>query len=483
MALLKRIISWLINLFKSLFKKKKSNKKVKKIKLDKKDIKVKKDKAGNFIFDEDLPGYMYVDQNEKDMLLYSISILKNFLEEANTKRREKEEKEFIKVLNDKYDIKIKEINNKKELETVIEKLNIEDKKEIINSYTKIEKREEDFKVKIKEIDKVIERIENEDISIIEKNEIEREISNIENDKNITDNLEVKVDYFNKNVYDIIDNIDEEFIKNVVTEYKKVNYVTVSTMIIDKSYERFRKLQEDFKNHRYNKFYYEREINKLKHELKELRNLKNNKQVSEHIEKLRNELFTKSKDKYDLLYNNEIFMNFNKECDLLLDKINARVVDIKKEENKELEKEEIKKREKLEKILKRFQDMELARKIILLTKQQDDDLIKVNEDFFIDNIYRKYNEGIKEEYNFERNKQKTELVILYNEINMVLNKNNKEPVITLDHINFKMDDLLEAVEVKKESLDKIHNKEDNIESIKTSEKINLLMPKENVKVKR
>ena len=480
MTLIKRIINWLIALFKKLFgKKEKKVIKVSKKSTNKKQITNKKTNLNSFSNDE-LPSYMIIGNHEKEMLLYSIALLKNFLEENNTKRKEQDEKKIFKLLEDKYNIKPTEIVSEKHLESLIKSVPDDDKKEIIDIYQNITKRDEEFKVHLKEVDKVINKISNEDISIIEANEIDREISNIVNDKKI-DNLEEKIDYFNKNVFDIVDNIDEYFIKDVVREYQKVNYITVSTTLIDKNYERFLKLEDDFKHHRYNKYYYEREINKIKHELKQVKNLKNNKEVNEHINKLRKELYTKSKDKYDLLYNNEIFMNFDKECDLLLDKINAKVVDIKKEEKVEKKELDINKKKKLENILLRFKDMELARKYILLMQQEDFELLDKDENMFIETMYKRFNNDLLLDFNFNRNRKKTELVVLFNELNMMINKKTNEPYINLDHINFRMEDLVEAVEVKKESLDNLIN-DSSFDNIKATEKIESLKEKHNVKTK-
>ncbi len=482
MALIKRIINWLIALFRKLFSKKKK-KTIKVGKIDKKK-KNNNNKANlNTFSDEELPDYMIIPDHEKEMLLYSIALLKNFLEDSNTKRKEQDEKKIFKILEEKYNIKPKEILDQKHLESLIKDIDSNDKKEIIDTYSNIIKRDEDFKVHLNEIDKVINKINSEDISIIEENEIDREISNVVNDKK-NDNLEEKIDYFNKNVLDIIDNIDEYFIKDVIKEYQKVNYVTVTTTLIDKNYERFLKLEDDFKHHRYNKYYYEREISKIKHELNQVKNLKNKKEVNEHILKLRKELYTKSKDKYDLLYNNEIFMNFDKECDLLLDKINAKVVDIKKEETKEDKKEiDIKKQRQLENILLRFKDMELARKYIAFIQEEDLELLDKDENEFIETMYKRFNNELLLDFNFKRNRQKTELVVLFNELNMIINKKTNEPYINLDHINFRMEDLVEAVEVKKDNLAKIIDKEETEDSIKTGEKIDSLKEKHNVKTKK
>ena len=493
MSLIKRIIKWLIAFFKRLFGKKDKLSKTVKIKKDKKKDKKKSKIELKGQLDPELPDYMVIKNYDKEMLIYSITLMKKFLEEMNVKRKEQTEKEIIEIIEKKYNLvksdikksipKIKEIANQKQLETIIKDLDSESKKEIINSYTNMIKKDEEFSVHLKEIDKVINKINNNDISIIAEDEIDREISNIVNDKEIKDNLEEKIDYFNKKIYELIDTIDEEFIKNVNKEYQVINYVTVSTMIIDKNLERFKKLEEDFKKHKFNKFYYEREVKKIKHQLNQIKDLKNTKEVNEHIDKLKKELFTKSKDKYDLLYNNEVFMNFDKMCDNLTNKINAKVVDIKKVENKKEEKtEEIKKKKYLENILRRFEDLKTAREYILMIQKEDNELINVGENIFIKNIYKRFNDGINLDFNFERNKQKTELVVLLNEINMVISKKDKEPYITLDHINFRMDDLIEAAQVKKDILSKKVNQTETEEHIKTDDKIKSLVYKPNGKKK-
>ena len=502
MALIKRIIisikkifMWLIELFREIFFNPKRNRKLDKNSLNNdKSKKKNKGRADLSYFDEELPSYMILSDHDKEKLLYNLSLMKSLLEETNAKRREIEEKKLIKLLEEKYDIKVDEIPNHKTLENIVKNIETEEKKEIINTYDNIVKRDEEFKVHLEEVDKVIEKISTKDISIVEENEINDEITNITSDKNINEDTEEKIDYFNKNIYNIIENVDEYFLRDVEREYNKINYVTVSTMIIDKKYERFKKLEEDFKNHKFNRSYYEREINKIKHELNEIKKLKNKKEVSEHIEKLKKELYTKSKDKYDLLYNNEIFMNFDKECDNLLDKLNAKVIDIKKdkEEKKEEVKEEEKKedrkdkkdREKeeeeyrkqryLDNVILRFQDMSLARQLILMSQIEDNELINLDNNVFVNHIFEKYNRGIDQKFNFDRNKQKTELVILYNEINMVINKEKEEPFISIDHINFRMEDLVEAVEVKKNELMKITNIEDTDLNINTDDKIKSLV---------
>ena len=484
MTTIKKIICWLIELIKSLFKKNKKQKSA--IKKETLSTKGKKNKISlNAIVNETMPGYMLISNSEQDKLIYSISLMKNALLEEVQREKELEEQKLIKEISNKYNIKVNRILDKKDLEIVISELSDDNKKAVINKFDNIIQRENDFKVHIKEIDKVIDEISKRKISVISENEIENEVSNIINDKNKEIDVDKKITAFNQNVEWIINNIDEDFLNTVIKEYNVVNYVTISTKIIDKNYSRYKQLEEDFKNHRYNKFYYEREINKIKHELKQIQDLKNKKEVSEHIEKLKKELYKKNKDKYDLLYNNELFMKFNKECDNLLDRINVKVIDIKKKEESKEEKkdnkedENEKKKRRLESIILRFQDMELARKLIMLSQEEDNELINDNQIDFLNHIFEKNQIGLEENFNYLRNKRKAELVIFFNELNMVISKEKKEPFISIDHINFRLNDLEEAVEVKKSEVKKMFNyeeinelkKEDKVKSLVYNEKNN------------
>ena len=465
MTVIKKIIFWLIELIRNLFRRK-NNDSVEKQKESKKKNKKSKNKADIIIpTNTTLPSYLIISDHDKDQLIYKVTLMKNAFLEESTKIKDNEEKELIKQIQEKYDIRVSEILDRKDLDTIVKNLNNEDKKAVINEYNNINTREKEFKIHLNEVDKVINEIAKNKISIFEEQKIEDAVDNITNDKELSTDIDQKVDSFCANIREVIDDIDDYFINEVKREYNKVNYVTVSTLLIDKNYERYKKLENDFKNHRYNKYYYEREISKIKKELKKIENLKNKKDVSNHINQLKKELYTKSKDKYDLLYNNEVFMNFNKECDMLLEKVNTKVIDIKKDNKPKDEikddKEE-KKKKYLDNILKRFRDMELARRLISLSQIEDNELINNKEVDFVNMIYDKYNNGVDGEFNFIRNKKKTELVIMFNELNMAISKETKKPFISIDHINFRMNDLEEAVEVKKKELDNTINHEKPLE---------------------
>ncbi len=456
MTIIKRFVNWLINLLKKIFGIKKNNNHAKEKNKEKKYNNQIKNGANIFFTSNDsLPSYMITSNNNKEILINSINLMINNLLDSNIKKIDSEEKKLVKLIKDKYDINVTGIINLDNLKLFINHLDEEKKLDIINKYQVIHKNDEDFKVHVEEINKVVEMIRQKDISILEENAINDEINTINNDKDITNNTIDKIDYFNKHVIELIDNVDKYFIKEVVKEYQKVNYITVATMIIDKSYVKFKQLQDDYHHHRYNRNYYEREINKLKNELNQIKDLKNRKEIALHIEILRKELYTKSKDKYDLLYNNEVFMEFDKECDILLDKINAKVVDIKKEK---IEEKKDDKNKYLENILLRFKDMELAREIILLSQQNNNEILANDEKLFIFNILNKYDDTVNQQFNFERNKKKTELVIRYNELNMAICNIKKEPYILISHINFRMEDLIEAVEAKEIELNRLMNKD-------------------------
>lgn len=481
MTLIRKIINWLKSLFKKLFGKKKitvttNNNELTNLKSNNKQVNIKETYNGS------LPNYMFISSKEKEKLLYTLSLMINALGENNTKLLEKEHSElirYIKTLGKVNNIDDKKILSIKDIDVITNDFTPEDKNKVISKYNDIIKRNNDFKIHLNEVNKVIKLIEKKDISIIAEDEIEREISNINSDKNILDKDNTKLNDFSNRIFTIIGNIDKDFASEVLKDYEKVNYITLSTTIIDKNYERLMKLEDDFKNHRYNKFYYEREINRIKKELNRLKDIKTNKEVNDHINLLKKELYTKSKDKYDLLYNNEIFINFNNECDELLNKINAKVIDIKKDKEEKKTITNKKEEEYIKKILLRFQDMELAREILLQANERNikitnrDDIIN-----YINSIYEEFNNGIEANFNYEKNRKRTELVKLYNDINKVIGVVKKEEYIPILHINFKMDDLIEASLYKKDELDIIlhNNKINGCESSIIDEKLDNLSGK-------
>ena len=213
------------------------------------------------------------------------------------------------------------------------------------------------------------------------------------------------------------------------------------------------------------------------------------------------------DKYDLLYNTEIFENIRNSCDNLLTKVNRRIVDIKKTEkknaderkSKEKEQEEqMKKRDEefQENLLKRFKDLELARRILLMS-QSNNSLTKKSKDLMpiLEQYYYDFLNGEKVNFYFERNKTKTELVKLYNNLNYMESLLQNHEFVFVDHINYRMDELVEAVLLKKNNLESIferkyhYTKEEKESNILVNNKLELIAEREkernqgHVKVKK
>lgn len=492
MKIIIKIINWIINFFRKLFGMDKKGSKVKRgsntlTKKNKKQLEI------NGVFNDTMPSYMIISDTSKEKLLYSIAVMKNILNENNKAKIEKAEKELIEIIRKNKNVtkegleffsELEDSLTYDKLEFLIKDFDKEEKKAIIDKFQLIRKKDDDFRVQLESVDKIIDLIKQNEISLPEENAIDREVNNVICDKNLSDNLDEKVDSFTNKVQDIISGFDKDLLDEVIREYHKVNYITLSTVIVDRNYEKFKQLEEDFKNHRYNKYYYEREINRIKRELNKLKNLKNSKEINDHINSLKKELYTKSKDKYDLLYNNEVFTNALKECDMLLEKVNVKVVDIKKEKEEEKVEETEEKKKKqdyIKNILLRFQDMNLARALIM--KAQEEDLFNAYEgdlEKTVEAIYQRYDNGLDAFFNFSKNRARTEYVILFNDLSKIISEEKKEGYYSVDHINFRVEDLKEAVGVKMDEVSSIMRKR-NISYDDTPVKERLgLIPKDNKK---
>ena len=445
MTIIRKIINWIKKIFRILFKKK--NKITKKIKSTVNENVNKRYLKGYGVFVNDastvsLPIYLMVTKEEKENIIKDLEFIEN---------------------------KIQEIHGIDKIDT------------------------------IKSIKKVINKINNNKISFYQCNKINEKINSLLNDTKLEIDTSNKINSLSNDIFEVIDNYDKNVKDKTIKEYKKVNYVTLTTLLIDETKKEIDKLEEDYNHHKYNKYYYDREIKRIKDRINDLRKLRNNSDVIREIELLKKELYTKNKDKYDLLYNDEVFLNIEKYCDDILKKVNRKVVDIKKikelrketkeerQEKKEERKEEKKKKEEndelLENILKRFYDMELARKLLLLSKK-DIKISNVNDLFSnINSVYYDFISGEKVKFNFERNKTKTELVKLYNGIGSINALLRNEEFLTGEHINYSMDDLLDATMSKKDELttflkDKYNYKDEQNEvSILVDNKLDIIFKNE------
>ena len=492
MQLIKKIIGWLISLLRMIFGKK-SNKK-KKSSQGKNNVQKSsnKNKIKGIVteINETMPGYMYLSDCEKALLIEKLKEVRKIVNKKSDDYLKKEISEIIQMLDEcvkKDNVELKERintfsnnvskgidkNTNKEFELLLNYVPKVKKEEISKKYYSVNNYNNLVKENIKKIDTVINTIEKRPVTIVEKNEIIDISDNVINSKN--ENLLNDLEKYNKDMLYVMKNINKNILDKVKIEYKKINYITLSTELLDEIQVKLKRIEDNYSSHRYNKYYYEREIDKIKKQIFELKELKNNPQVFNEILALRKELYTKSKDKYDILYNNEIFMNINQKCDNLINKVNAKVVDIKKEKEKDKKSETKKKNDYMEKIILRFQDMALARQLILDNDQQE---IKNDKEMilYIQKMFNRFADNTNAPFNYERNKEKTDLVILFNQLNRVNCYLKKEQYIQIGHINFRMNDLLDAVMVKKEELSNLMKARYNIDITNqlVDEKINKLL---------
>ena len=499
MTIIKKIIAWIIELLRSIFGKKKSKKTTTSKENNNLNSSITKLNGTNSFDHDSMPAYVICDSDGKLILINNIDSLKSKLFDDISAYKKEEIDRLIKILN-KDDNYVKEdINNiyslfnkdisrlrKSELDELISKYNIDSRQEFLNTYERISEKEQIFSVFNRDLEAISDAIDEEKISFITRDFLNEQEEQLLKKKNLFDQTD-DLKGFKEKFYDVIKNYDDAFIKEIRNDYKKVNYVTMSNLIIDKSIKRFHELENDFKMHRFNVSYYEREINKIKNQINALKEIKNKKVVQEELDRLKKELYTKSKDKYDVLYNNEVFANIDKQCDDLLKSINTKVIDIKKEEKETKKAKEIKEQKEIENIILRFKDMELARKYIMQSLEIEGKEIKLDANSLLDytnRIYDKYHEGINGDFNFKKNNDRTELVILYNDLNRAIANVRIEEFMPIEHINFRMDDLVEAVIYRKNEWDVYLNRAYNHinDEDLVSEKLNNIKTSKNSQAK-
>lgn len=458
MDIIKRIIMWIINFFRQLFGKK--EKKSSKLKNNKNLTKQNKNKVNSSYINTTLPSYMLISDQDKLVLIKNIQNIKKRLDESYIS-----EKEMTKIiaLISSYGINtdgieeylnkqgLNKIDNQK-IDVLLGDCDIRIKENIHQVISHHQSSNQSIVETIRNLDETEKYIKTHSISFMAEAIINDELINIERYSEIDPSTVL----FDKDIFNTIKNWDKNILHEVKITYQKANYVTISTVMIDQIITKYQKIEEDYQHHRFNKYYYEKELGKIKEQIDFLKKIKNTKKVYAEIEKLKKELYTKSKDKYDILYNNEIFMSINKKCDELLDKVNQKVIDIKKEEKKE-EKEDKKeqlKEDYLKRILLRFQDLNLSRDLILHHKEKENEIFDYSSlSLYIDSVYLEFITGIDDNFNYQRNKAKTELVKLYNDLNNIIAYKKKEERLSIDHINFKMEDLYDAVIIRKNEVEK------------------------------
>ena len=337
------------------------------------------------------------------------------------------------------------------------------------------------------INDLIKNVDDNKVSYYLESQLNNLCDNMLSIKNLNNVETEKVIKFSELFKEIIKDSDDYIIKKTKEEYDKVNYITISNIILDEVCNDIKKIDNDINKHKHNKYYYEKKIRKIKRRILELEKIKEKDLVWNEILILRNDIYTKSKDKYDLLYNDEVYINLIKQCDLILDKVNKKVIDIN-DNKKIIEKKDYKKQKKDDilslKIYKRYQDLAIARRKILLNEQKfiypnnKEELVKFLDDLYCDFLKRDTLSG----FNYQRNLIKCKAVILDNNLTKIICSFTGDGYLPLEHINTKMDYILQDTFNKKQYLELILHEKDNYSSknsIKVDEKINKLLNKENI----
>ena len=98
-------------------------------------------------------------------------------------------------------------------------------------------------------------------------------------------------------------------------------------------------------------------------------------------------------------------------------------------------------------------------------------------------YEDFLTGEENTFNFDRNKQKTEVCKLYNNLLEVLSNEQKSPFVPVEHINFPYQTLIEETIATKDAVENIAHKKTGTDimldskSVAVSDKLNLELEKE------
>lgn len=292
------------------------------------------------------------------------------------------------------------------------------------------------------------------------------------------NTKEKINILKDEISTLIDDNSKE-LNNIIDkayfQYDKVNYVIVTTLLIDEIVNNFNDVISDIKKNKYNKYDYLHRIKEIKEKIEQLEKINNKEDIKNELYNLKKDLYTKQKDKYDLLFNDEIFKNIKLKCDKLSEELEKKEKSIIKEKNQQKEvlieqKKEInqamiekKKRKKKKKdiideqdenIIKRFKDLELAFNIL---KKREENRRKIYKKDVVVNTFDSYQDfllGELNSFNFLRNKLKTEVAKLYNDTLYNICELEESIYIPIEHINIKFNYLIQETIDNQERLAKL-----------------------------
>ena len=194
----------------------------------------------------------------------------------------------------------------KELEIINNKLDTIRKKVIKNN-------DEDIKKELNTLNNIGDLITEQKIFINNFDEIKSIIDNTLFDEDLHLNTQEKISLLKENIEELIDENLNTYEKNIIKkayyEYEKVNYVIITTMIIDDIYNDLQKLNDKSLKNQHNKEYFIRKIKEIEEKIEHIKTLNTKEEVVRELENLKNDVYTKRKDKYDLLYNSEILKKY------------------------------------------------------------------------------------------------------------------------------------------------------------------------------
>lgn len=361
------------------------------------------------------------------------------------------------------------------------------------------------------IRKISEIINTNHILVSQIDELNEMVDVTLRDEQLNLSTNEKINILKDNITNLFDENLKDYEKHVIEkayyEYEKVNYVIVTSMLIDEIYDELEMINENYHKNRYSRKEFINKIREIEKKLERLERINNREEVQKEIELLKNDLYTKHKDKYDLLYNKEIFINIEKQCNDVIKQVEfnekkAKEVKIEKQKNEEKLKQEKsdkeKKKKDLEKqkedleeekireenILKRFMDLELARQILAVREMEK--IKKFKRENIIDDTLSSYQEflmGDNHEFNFVRNKIKLEVAKLYNDTLRNICVLEEMPFNPVEHINIKLSDMVEETLNNQQRLNNLlmEKKKVNMEetevSMKVTEKLTGVLEKE------
>ena len=126
---------------------------------------------------------------------------------------------------------------------------------------------------IKIINSIIDEINQNDLYINQAIKINHLLNEINEDNDLNLNTNEKLNILKDNISLIIDkkldDYENDIIKKAYNEYNQVNYVIMTSLMIDDIINEINELTNDFEKNKYSKAEYERRINKIKDKIDKL----------------------------------------------------------------------------------------------------------------------------------------------------------------------------------------------------------------------